>query len=204
SCLTPLDGGSTTPPPAGPPPQSDVGVTVSGPVFARVGNTVTFTDTLQNNGKNTATGVLYQSPLPAGASFVSAKISNGNSCAPSTTKVTCYVGTINSGSSATVTIVYTANQTGTLTPSVNVQADYDTNPANNNATASTPIIAQGAEPPAPPKPAAPGTFNAIATGTVLVNGVAVSPDQVFLIKAGDVVDVTNGTITITDFDGGFG
>src|SRR5581483_468430 len=75
SCLTPLDGGSTTPPPAGPPPQSDVGVTVSGPVFARVGNTVTFTDTLQNNGKNTATGVLYQSPLPAGASFVSAKIS---------------------------------------------------------------------------------------------------------------------------------
>jgi hypothetical protein len=103
-----------------------------------------------------------------------------------------------------VTVVYTANQTGTLTHSVSVQADYDTNPSNNSATASTPIIAQGAEPPAPPKPAAPGTFNAITTGTVLVNGQPVPADQVFVLHSGDIVDVTNGTITITDFDGGFG
>ena len=42
-----------------------------------VGDTVTFTVTLSNQGPNTATGVIVQDLLPAGLTFVSATASQG-------------------------------------------------------------------------------------------------------------------------------
>jgi uncharacterized repeat protein (TIGR01451 family) len=193
-------------PPVGPPPESDVSVSVAGPTYVREGSNVTFVDTIKNTGKNTATGVELNSPIPAGTNFVSATLSNGNSCITITSanKITCFVGTLGSGSSATATIVVAPTGTGSVTQTATVQGDYDTNPANNTASSTTAVIAQGAAPPPPPKPDQPGTFNAIATGTVLVNGQTVAADQVIVLHSGDTVDVTNGTITITDFDGGFG
>lgn|GEM_PF-699077 len=193
---------STAQSPSG--PRSDVAVAVTGPAYARVGSNVTFDDTVSNNGPDAATGVELRAPVPAGTSLVSAKLSNGNTCTTGAGTVTCFVGTLGPGGSAGVVFIVTANQTGSATQTATVQGDYDTNPSNNSASATTPIIALDAAPPPPPKPAQPGTFNAIATGTVTVNGVTVAADQVFVLHAGDVVDVTNGTITITDFDGGSG
>src|SRR5262249_52566222 len=57
--------------------------------------------------------------------------------------------------------------------------------------------------PPPPAPTTPGTYNAIAVGTVLVNDSPVSPDQIIVLKIGDVVDVTNGALTMTTLDGSF-
>jgi len=210
SCATPIstivNPPANTPPAAGPPPQSDVSVSAAGPSYVRAGGNITFVDMIENGGKDTATGVELTSPIPAGTTFVSATLSNGNDCTASTStgKITCFVGTLASGSSATVAIVVATTGAGTVTQSAAVQGDYDTNPANNTASATTSVIPQDAAPPAPPKPAQPGTFNAIATGTVTIDGQPVTPDQVVVVHAGDTVDVTNGTITITDFDGGFG
>jgi hypothetical protein len=148
--------------------------------------------------------VQLRAPVPAGTSIVAAKLSNGNACSTTGGTTTCFVGTLAPGASAVATFVYAPNQAGSVTHSATVQGDYDTNGSNNSAVATTPVIAPGAEPPPPPRPDQPGTFNAIATGTVLVNGVAVPADQVFVVHSGDTIDVTNGTITITDFDGGYG
>jgi uncharacterized repeat protein (TIGR01451 family) len=194
----------TPPPPPPAPPKTDVSVSISGPAYVRVGSNIVYTDTISNGGPDTATGVELRVPLPSGTSLASTKLSNGNTCTAGGGTITCFVGTLTSGASVTATIALTATQTGSVTQAATVQGDYDTNASNNSASSTTPVIAQDAPPPPPPPPPAPGEFNAISTGTVTVNGVAVTPDQVFLVHSGDTIDVTNGTLTITDFDGGFG
>ncbi|MGH9504085.1 MAG: SBBP repeat-containing protein [Terriglobales bacterium] len=68
-----------------------------------VGNNVTFTYKITNNGDLT-TGVIFTDILPTTATFVSA--SGGSNCpAPVTNTLTCTVGTMNGGQVATVTVV---------------------------------------------------------------------------------------------------
>lgn len=187
----------------GAPAVSDVSVSVAGPASVRIGSDVTFTVTAKNSGINTSTGVELRIPVPAGSTLVSAKLSNGNSCATGSV-VTCFVGTLAPGGSAIATIVVTPTQAGPLTESASVQGDYDSNPANNGSSASTTVLSQNAPPLPPPPPTQPGTFNAITTGIVLVNGVAVTADKIFQIKSGDIIDVTQGSITFTAADGSYG
>jgi uncharacterized repeat protein (TIGR01451 family) len=73
-----------------------------------VGNSVTFTYTITNNGDLT-TGIIFTDVLPAaGATFVSANSSPGqSSCPASGGTVTCSVGTLNGGGIATVNVVVT-------------------------------------------------------------------------------------------------
>ena len=73
-----------------------------------VGNNVTFTYTITNQGDLT-TGIIFTDIIPsAGATFVSANSSPGQTnCPAAGATVTCTVGTLNGGAAATVTVVLT-------------------------------------------------------------------------------------------------
>lgn len=125
------------PPPA---PQADLGVTLAAtPNPVTVGQTLTYTLNVSNNGPSNATGVVLSNVLPAGVSLVSAQPSQG-SCG-GTTAVSCSLGTLAVGGSATVTIQVIPNAAGSLTDTASAtSAVPDPNPANNNASVTVNAI----------------------------------------------------------------
>jgi uncharacterized repeat protein (TIGR01451 family) len=100
-----------------------------------VGDTVTFTVTLLNEGPNDATGVTVQDLLPAGLSLVSTTPSQGTYVAATGVWT---VGTVTNGSAPTLLLKATAvsgnTQTNTATISHSDQFDPDT--GNNSASAT--------------------------------------------------------------------
>jgi uncharacterized repeat protein (TIGR01451 family) len=119
------------------PQQADLQVSksVSNPT-PNVGDNITYTVTLTNNGPDTATNVTLQDTLPAGVTFVSATPSQGNY--NSGTGVWT-VGTVVVGTPRTLIItahVVSPNPAAN-TASVSHSDQFDPNPANNSATAST-------------------------------------------------------------------
>jgi hypothetical protein len=222
---SPPESPPPTTPPAGPPPpeaappttpapaaptsvpsdqaQTDIGVSVTAPFSGRVGGPVTFAVRVVNGGRDAATGVLLRADPPGDASVTSASSSPGGPCDAGAV-VECRIGTLASGGVATAAFVVVPAGTGPLTMSFAVEADHDSDPANNEASASTTVVSSVDPPPPPPPPVQPGTFNAVGTGAVTVNGVALSPDKVVELHTGDTVDVTDGVITVTTADGSVG
>jgi len=121
------------PPPA---PKVDLAITKSvAPNPATLGNQVTWTMVVTNNGPNNATGVTVADPVPAGMSFVSVTSSQG-SCTGGAL-VSCTLGNLNVGASVTITLVTTASTTGTIVnTATTVAKEPETNTANNTASAS--------------------------------------------------------------------
>src|SRR5262249_39042618 len=115
------------PPPPPPAPKVDTSITKSGaPNPATVGNQVTWTMVVTNNGPNDATGVTVADPVPAGASFVSVTSSQGTCTGGAL--VSCQLGSLKVGASVTITLVTTATQTGTLTnTATTVATEQETN-----------------------------------------------------------------------------
>jgi uncharacterized repeat protein (TIGR01451 family) len=72
-----------------------------------VGDDLTYTLTVTNNGPNDAVDVVVTDTLQAGVTWVSTVPSQGSCSVPS--GVTCELGSIANGNSATVTIVVTVN-----------------------------------------------------------------------------------------------
>src|SRR6266852_4573162 len=106
----------------------------AGPFVA--GGNVNYTITVTNNGPLTATGVTVVDTLPAGSTFVSSTPSQGSCTGTST--VTCNLGTLANGGTATIALVITASATpGMLSNTATVSsAVSDPNPANNTATST--------------------------------------------------------------------
>lgn len=109
---------------------------------------LTYTIRVANSGPGIANAVLLSDPLPGGLQFVSANISQGTCSAPAVGApgtVRCSVGTLQSGGSATATIV-TKVRSGiigiaTVTNTATVTAGtYDPNSANNTAPAKTRVV----------------------------------------------------------------
>lgn len=98
-----------------------------------LGDTITFTVTVTNDGPNTATGVIVTDQLPAGLTFVSYTASQG-SYNPVTGIWT--VGTLTVGASATLTIQAIVSTVSAITNTAEVtasdQLDPDSTPNNNN------------------------------------------------------------------------
>ena len=109
------------------------------PVVA--GNNVTYTLTVTNLGPSDAAGVVATDTLPGSVTFVSATPSQG-SCAQAAGVVTCPLGTIASGATATIAIVVTTTIDGLITDTAVVSASTpDPVPANNTASQSTTVTA---------------------------------------------------------------
>jgi uncharacterized repeat protein (TIGR01451 family) len=182
------------PPPAPPAPKVDIQITKSAtPNPATVGNQVTWTMVVTNNGPNNATGVTVADPVPAGMTFVSVASSQGTCTGGAL--VSCQLGNLNVGGSVTITLVTTAAATGTITNTATTVAnEQETNTANNTASAN--VTVKGAFVP-------PVTY---------CTAVAVSPKQLFVgrkntltlktsqhgkAKAGVKVRVKGSTLRLT-------
>jgi uncharacterized repeat protein (TIGR01451 family) len=122
-------------------PGADVAITKTGPVNpVIVGQTLTYTITASNNGPVAATGVKVTDVLPAGVTFVSAAPSAG-SCSGTST-ITCTIGALANGGSATITIAVTPTSVGAVTNTASISADqFDAVGGNNSATIVTTVNA---------------------------------------------------------------
>ena len=118
---------------------TDVKVTKSdNPDPVTVGASVTYTITVTNNGPDTAHDVEMVDVLPSTVALGSVTPSVG-SCTGSTT-ITCDLGDLANGASATVTIVVTTTASGKLTNTATVSSDEtDTDPSNNSVAQQTTV-----------------------------------------------------------------
>jgi uncharacterized repeat protein (TIGR01451 family) len=186
------------------------GVTDS-PDPVMVGNNITYTATATNlemddpSAPVPAPGVVLTDTLPAGVTFVSAP-----GCTQSSGVVTCPIGNLAPGATATRTITVTANSPGVLTNTVSVShtdpsfGSQDPVPSNNTATTTTTV--QGVNTPPMITPAAPlsrqrgspATVSTIATvsdaetpaGSLVVTTTSVPAG----ISVSNITN-TNGTVT---------
>jgi uncharacterized repeat protein (TIGR01451 family) len=100
------------------------------------GGILTYTFQIQNNGPSTATGVTLTDPLPGTVTYISA-VSTVGSCSGTTT-VTCNVGTLTNGQTATVTIQVQAPLTGgTIATNTGTVTTTTTDPATPNTASAT-------------------------------------------------------------------
>ena len=106
---------------------------VASPDPASAGGELTYTLTATNDGATGATGVTITDALPGGVELLSATPSQGTCTGTET--VTCDLGGLASGASATVTLVVRSASAGTLTNTATVAANEpDPNTGNNAAT----------------------------------------------------------------------
>ena len=102
-----------------------------------VGENLIYTVTVTNNGPDAATGVVLRDTLSEGMMHVSSTVSQG-SCSQAAGVVTCDLGSLADGSSATVTIVVTSTEPGGITNTAYGEAnETDPDPSNNTATTTT-------------------------------------------------------------------
>jgi uncharacterized repeat protein (TIGR01451 family) len=123
--------------------KADLSVTkTDSPDPAKSGATLTYTIVVTNNGPATANGVTVSDQLPKQAGFGSVTTTQGSCTAkPAKRTVTCTIGTLTSGASATIVITVKPTNPGTLTNTVTVSSTSpaDPNTANNRAVATTTV-----------------------------------------------------------------
>jgi uncharacterized repeat protein (TIGR01451 family) len=112
-----------------------------------VGDTFAYVLTVRNTGTNDAGDVIATDTLPPKTSYVSATPSAGT-CAKAGSKVTCDLGQIDAGASASVTITVKATDDGTVTNTASLTSADDTDAANNLDTETT-VINKKAKTPKP-------------------------------------------------------
>ena len=115
-------------------PGSDMAITKTvSDTTPNVGQSVTFTLTVTNNGLDDNTGVVVNDLLPAGLQFLSA--STGQGSYDNNTGIWT-IGNMSLGSSVVLTIVVNVTQSGNITNMANVTGDHeDLDPTNNQAIA---------------------------------------------------------------------
>jgi uncharacterized delta-60 repeat protein/uncharacterized repeat protein (TIGR01451 family) len=113
---------------------------------AEVGEEVTYTITIQNNGPQSADGVVVTDVLTGSVSFGSINASQGT-CS-GTNELTCDLGTLASGAGATVTVSVTTTAAGGISNIAKVTGQaVDPDPTNNLALAF--VNVSGGSGPAP-------------------------------------------------------
>ena len=146
--------------------------TVGGTPTVGVGNQATFTYTITNNGPDTASAVTFTDTLPTtNATFNSVTASTGASCTSPTgtpASITCAIGTINVGATATVTVILTPTLAVTLANSGIVTANGSSAQKSASAFFTVTDFSVCAAPCQPTPPSVTVTAGAPATYTVTV------------------------------------
>ena len=126
-------------------PTADMAITqfTAAPETVQIGDDLTYTIVVTNNGPYPATGVTVTSPLGAGVSYVT----GSGTVAPSGTvnvqgsSIVASLGTLAPGASAMVTFTVIPGLVAILTGSASVTSNViDTNTSNNSATVSTTVV----------------------------------------------------------------
>jgi hypothetical protein len=178
---------------APPPPMANLSVTKSdAPDPVTVGQNLTYTINVTNGGPDPATGVVLTDTLPGNVTFVSANSSQG-SCTRVGVTVTCNLGGLANGASASATIIVTPNQAGTITNRAEVQAnEADPNSANNTAQVTTTVQAA----PTPDIDVQPSSWN---YGTVSVGNTA---DKDFVVRNTGTAPLNVSAVSLTGTNAG--
>ena len=118
------------------PGTADLAITqTTSPSQANVGDNLTYTITVTNNGSDTATAPLFTDVLQDGVNLVSA-VSTSGTCTLTSNVVGCVLNDIAPGATATITITVTSSVLGSITNLVNVIGfEGDPNETNNSASA---------------------------------------------------------------------
>lgn len=114
------------------------------------GQQLTYTIEVRNDGPDSATNVVVTDNLsPSDMDLVSTTPSQGSCDVQGNKDITCNLGTVISGGTATVTIVVTTKKPGSISNTASVTSDIaDPQPANNAATTTTTVqAAPGGKPP---------------------------------------------------------
>ena len=125
------------------PPQADLAVTkVVSASNPNVGDLITFTVTVTNNGASTATGVELTDKIPSGYTLVTPTASQGTYNSNSGIWT---LGSLANAASATLTMTATVNETGDFTNTARISAADVFDPNVGDNTASVSIIAQASD-----------------------------------------------------------
>ena len=132
--------------------QADVSITKTGPTPATVAANanIAYVIAVANAGPSAAANVVVGDVLPTGTTLVSAAASPAGSSCSGTTTVSCSLGTLAVGGSATIALIVRGPSTpGTVSNSATVAAGtLDPNLANNTSAATVTVSAGPASVPA--------------------------------------------------------
>ena len=127
------------------PPTSDLAVGLVGaPNPVLLGNTLTYTVSVTNNGPSIATGVMVSNQLPASVTVVSASPSQGTTTT-SGNLVLFNFGAINSGGLATATISVLPGAQGAITATATARANQNDPLLANNTAKTTVVVGPAAD-----------------------------------------------------------
>jgi uncharacterized repeat protein (TIGR01451 family) len=178
-----------------PPPSANLSIVkTDSPDPVSVGQTLTYNLAVKNNGPSPATGVKTTDHLPAGVTFQGASTSQG-SCSLSSGTVTCNLGNLANGASATVTIKVVPQSSGSLSNTATVQGnEADPQSSNNSSTQGTTVNAGS-------QPKAGKTGNAhLDSGIVFVSCPGQPSHQLKkdeVVKFPCTLDTNNGFVSLT-------
>jgi uncharacterized repeat protein (TIGR01451 family) len=124
---------------------ADVAVSVQAPATATTGSSLTYTINVQNMGPNPAQGINLSFILPESVIFNNVQATQG-SCSGSGVSY-CNLGTLASGSSATVTVAVTPTLAGSLGVTATVSTvSFDPVSINNQASGATTVTGSAFSP----------------------------------------------------------
>jgi uncharacterized repeat protein (TIGR01451 family) len=175
------------------------------------GGTLTYTIKVENlgaGGTSDATDVTVTDTLPSQVDYTSASSPDGT-CQRAGSTVTCDLGTVNEGATATVTIVVKAKKSGNISNTAAVTTTVADGVLTNNQDTEATVVskpAKGTKKPKGPSCAAPtitGTpGNDSITGTghndVIVTGAG--DDQVFALGGKDLICTNGGADLVSGGD----
>jgi uncharacterized repeat protein (TIGR01451 family) len=118
-------------------PAADMMVVKTGPATSHVGQSITYTIKVTNNGPSTASGVSVTDTMPKNTGFGSVTSTQG-SCAPRphSQLVVCGIGTMASGGTVTVSLTLKPTKKGSFTNLASVTATSPNDPVSGNNTSS--------------------------------------------------------------------
>jgi uncharacterized repeat protein (TIGR01451 family) len=134
---TPADNSVTLTTTAAAQAAPDLALSGTAPGSVKLGDNVTYSLTVTNNGMAGSTGVMLVDTLPSGVTFVSAT----GGVTPANGVLTFNVGSLAAGASTTVAIVVTPTAAGTLTDRATASMNQtDPTPADNSVTLVTDVM----------------------------------------------------------------